>query len=223
MTTILDHEKLTLPYLGGSPANPAASHAVFFFNSSGVPYYRLPDGTEVPLGMSDIKLYDDIATNDSGGYLLDTNTASAQLCKHLEISALLRSGVAATFDTLWMMFNGDGTAANYRNTYLSGDGTSATSANANNQSIGFPNGNTAPSGSHSFIRMFIPNFKSTTIEKEAHIFLSNRLSTVPSVMFLTQFWLKTPIEAITAIRIRPDGYPTDTFTSSSRLTLRGWL
>lgn len=213
---------MTFDELASSPATPASGKGKIYLKNDGAFYAKNDAGTEFMLGSSFVPLYDNITPNDSGGYLFDVSAGEALNCWAIEILFNLRGSVSATFDTLYQTFNGDNTGTNYRYTYVSGDGSAAASSNANTQTAGFIPAGTAPTGSFGSGRIWIPHFRDTNFEKQAHLTMEYRIVTIVNTLALTQKWLKTPIEAITDIRLRPDGYATDTFNSNSRVVVRGW-
>ena len=162
--------------------------------------------------------------NDSGGFSIDVNTSDGNLCNHLEIFAALRSTVSATFDNLYLFFNNDTTVANYRNSYLNANGSSAnpSSAGAATPFINFMCGATSPTNEFSMVRIFIPffNVSSPTLVKHAVTF--STYSTGSSSIGLVAVSLRWTTTAITNIRLRPDGYSTDTFNTNSKVVVIGY-
>lgn len=213
---------MTFDELASSPATPASGKGKIYLKDDGAFYGKNAAGSEFMLGASFVPLYNNITPNDSGGYYFDLSAGEAPNCWAIEILLNLRSSVSATFDTLYQTFNGDNTGTNYRYTYVSGDGSAAASSNGNTQTAGFIPAGTAPTGSFGAVRIWLPHFQDTNFEKQAFLDMEYRIVTVVNVLTLNQKWLKTPIEAINAVRLRPDGYATDTFSSNSRAVVRGW-
>lgn len=162
--------------------------------------------------------------NDSGGFSIDVNTSDGNLCSHLEIFASLRSTVAATFDNLYLFFNNDTTVANYRNSYVTANEASAnpSAAGAATPFINFVCAANSPTNEFSMCRIFIPffNVSSPTMVKHALTFCS--YSTASSSIGLTAANVRWTTTAITNIRLRPDGYSTDTFNTNSKVTVIGY-
>lgn len=164
--------------------------------------------------------------NDSGGFSIDVSTSDANLCNHIEIFAMLRSTVSATFDNLYIFFNADTTVANYRHSYCNANETVAnpSTAGAATPFVDFVCAATSPTNEFSFCRILIPYFNVSSPSLVKHAIAYSDYSTGSTNLGLVNSsirWTGTTT-AITTIKIRPDGYSTDTFNTNSKVVAIGY-
>ncbi len=203
---------------------PADHIKLFLDAASGQPAYRTPGGSNILLGASCVQLYD-TTPNDSGGFNFDVSSGEALNCIDLELLCMIRGLATGISDSLYMWANGDLTATNYRNSYQYWDQVPTNSAaGAATPLVSFIPSNSSPSGAYAFLRIYIPQFRNTAFVRKAQATGTGKLAAS------TQFgndvaWEYTNSDtgvAITNIKLRPDGYGTDTLNSSSRVVVRGW-
>jgi hypothetical protein len=139
----------------------------------------------------------------------------------MRINALLRSSISAVAENMYLILNGDTTAANYRQTGLYA-GTAAsppvTSAPADNLIVGICTGATAPA--NTFTQLQVDILYSHSQHKTWYSETSDRQSATDMVArFFATVWENTA--AINQITLQPAGYATNNFVASSQLQI--WL
>jgi hypothetical protein len=152
---------------------------------------------------------------------MPVDTQLALDCYALEIWAYLRSGVAATSDGIILIYNDDAVTANYKYGYSVWSEAAALPSNANGTTPfgGFITAGNSGSNEYSFYRIWIPWFQSSSELRNARVRgdYSTGATNLDGI-YLRQRW---KAEAITNVRIRVDGYPTDSFNSNSRVVMWG--
>ena len=113
----------------------------------------------------------------------------------------------------WFQFNSD-TGSNYSFTYLTGDGSSATSGRQSNQTKGYVGYSIGLSGSSNTIA-HIQNYSNTTTNKTYIDRINETAGSFPGAGATVGLWRNTA--AISTIKIGTDG----TFNTGSTFTLYG--
>lgn len=139
----------------------------------------------------------------------------------LQIVASLRSAVAAVADNIYLLFNNDSTATNYRRT--SGRGSAAATPLPISESdiplIGTAVGNTAVADTFTPLHVFIPG-AILAQTKNAIAFSADRQTATLQVMTLVDLnWENTA--AIIRIQLQTDNHDTDLLLTGSNLQLYG--
>lgn len=203
---------------------PPEMFDLFMDDTAGLPAFYTELGGTIISRNERLEIANITSPNDSGGFSIDVNTSDGNLCSHIEIFAMLRSTVSATFDSLYLFFNNDTTVANYRHSYVNASETAAnpSTAGAATPFLDFVCAANSPTNEFSFVRIFVPyfNVSSPTLVKHAMCYAD--YSTGSTNMGLVASTIRWTTTAITNIRLRPDGYSTDTFNSSSKAIAIGY-
>jgi hypothetical protein len=158
------------------------------------------------------KTYEPIAT-----YTIPSATTSYTFSSipstYTDIVAILSGTISASAPATSLRFNGD-TATNYSYTYLTGDGTSASSSRASSQTSMGLTYNGAISSSPNTNIIHIQNYTNTTTFKTV---LSRASQAQYGTDAIVGLWRKTP-EAITSITFITGGTG---FAAGSTFTLYG--
>lgn len=141
---------------------------------------------------------------------------------HLLIYARVRSSAAVAGDTIYIYLNNDTTMSNYRRAYeLTYDGGAYHGGN-DSFDIGCCVGANAPAGSFTPVRIFIPNYTSTGYIHQVETFnYQYRASNTNEFDVVCVTWKQSLGNAITRVRLLPDGYPTDKFVTGSWIQVIG--
>jgi hypothetical protein len=161
-----------------------------------------------------VKLFDQTLTGTGRFDITGIPPGFAQLKCYL----LCRSDVADTTDTVLLLFNGDTTAANYRNADHA-SGTTHEAGVIDSARISICTGNTATAAYFSDLEFTIQDYAASH-SKQATSFGGERwnATTIYNRMHMLH-WESTAV--INQITLQPDGYATDEFMASSRLQLWG--
>jgi len=136
----------------------------------------------------------------------------------LEIILIARSSVAAAGDSVYMYFNGDTTAANYRTgRQLAGTGPTNTATDAPDLDTIPAANSTANDFGHQ--RIYIPEYAGSKRKSASYLGGQRRDATVIYTTTGLINWENTA--AITQVTIQPDGYATDTFVAGSTIQIIG--
>lgn len=168
-----------------------------------------------------------VTLSSSGAFDVDLSSGDALLCTHLEILCLLRSTVSATSDAVYLFWNNDTTVSNYRrhrvggaNTAIGG-GTSIVDLD-NSPFTGVASANSSPSNYFSYLKITVPDFRSTSKHKIAWCEYGGiNATTEGRTGVIAHQWTITTPTAINRVQIRTDNHPTDLFTSGSAIWVFG--
>lgn len=220
-TALFNGKRLRLPYITEPQETPPTDMVDLFGDAE---HYLLgvknESGATLHLPPNIIELAE-VNPNDSGGFAINLEETEADRCRHLTLIMNVRSTVSAATDIIYMYFNYDFVIANYRYTYIAWSETAAVpgSATAATPTIGFISAATGPTNDFSPITIWIPNFRSTLNIKHAFARATYSLGAASLAgSMINMLWNKNPIKQIS---IRPDGYTTDTFNTSSKLIVLG--
>lgn len=221
-TMLFNGKRLRMPYIPKPQETPPTDMVDLFGD---IEHYLMAvkdeTGATLHLSPNIIKL-SDINPNDSGGFVVNLENTEADRCRHLMLIMNIRSTVSATADIAYIYFNYDFVVANYRYSYIAWSEGAAVpgSATAATPTIAFCSAATGPTNDFTSVMIWIPNFRETINVK--HAFARGNYSLGSSSLagsFINLYWNKNPIKQIS---IRPDGYPTDTFNSNSKLIALGY-
>jgi hypothetical protein len=139
---------------------------------------------------------------------------------HLEMFASLRSSQAATADGVYLYFNGDFTNANYRYQEVYANGATVSAGVGDVPRCGVATAASVGANEFSNAVYSIENAFVSGKTRSAKAIVTDRDSaTVLPARIEMLNWESTA--PITSITLRPDGYPTDTFVTGSRLQIIG--
>jgi hypothetical protein len=158
------------------------------------------------------KTYEPIATYTATG-TPSTYTFSSIPATYTDLLLVLSGTATAGGPSTLVRFNGD-TTSNYSHTYLTGDGTSATSGRASSQTSILASFNGAPFTSPNTNIIQIMNYANTTTFKTVICRASQSAYGTDAIVGL---WRKTP-EAITSITLTTS---SSTYVNGSTFTLYG--
>ena len=220
-TMLFNGKRLRMPYITEPQETPPTDMVDFYGDAEHyLPAVKDETGATMHMPPNIIELFE-TTPNDSGGFVFDLENTEADRCRHLELIMYLRSTVSAATDIIYLFFNYDFVLANYRYTYLAWSETAAVpgSATAATPTIGFMTAASGPTNDFTYARFWIPNFRSTLNVKHTYSRQCYSLGAASLASSLINHrWNKNPIRQIS---IRPDGYTTDTFNTSSKVQVLG--
>lgn len=169
---------------------------------------------------AEIKVLLDSGTLGSAGTF--TMTGFSADYKDLIIRARIRSTAtgAGAGDQIYLLFNGDTTAANYHSQRGGGYDNTASNAELANPTAALVPGTSAVTGSFAWIEIVIPDYTSTTLRKQAYVRQTEESAAdTMAVLIHMVHWDNTA--AITQIDIVTDNDPTDLLEVGSTYSLYG--
>lgn len=166
----------------------------------------------MPAGMT----YDTIATTTVSGTTTQSVTFSGISGSYTDLIVVFNGGTNASASNVDVTFNND-TGSNYSITYMNGDGASAISARATNQTAIRTNDGGYPSTDYNAVHIFsIMNYANSTAHK-ALLSRANKASgTGAGVSAVVGLWRST--SAITSVKINVGA---NCFRDGSTLSLYG--
>lgn len=157
----------------------------------------------------------------AGTGLFDTGTLPTGYA-FFEVHLRMRCSPSATNDTVYLRFNGDTTAGNYRNALSGSSSGSASNGVVNNPRISISPAATSPSGSFGVTKIRIPDPEGTVKLKVSYAEDAAQLDATTGQVVYGHQHLWNSVSAITSIQVVPDGAPTDTFVAGSEITVIGY-
>lgn len=139
---------------------------------------------------------------------------------YLIIKALLKSDIVAVNDGIFMLFNNDSTAANYRRELVE---SGAAGGEANTPLVALTLGASSDSDDFSTHHLELLEYAGAKRKTVRAYDGERRDATSIVTSDATLNWENTA--AVTRIQIQPDGYPTDELVVGSRLVIIGmrWI
>ena len=139
---------------------------------------------------------------------------------HLEIYTALRSTVSAVADGVYILFNGDATAANYRYQYIEGAGASSASGQGDTPIFIGATGATSTANDFSQAVGYI-NYITDPGKRRNGTAIGGQRRDATNSRTGSYFFNWESTEPIRSITIRTDNHATDLFAAGSRVQVFG--